>query len=157
MISCLFIVWYLQMCNYWAYNNKIRSKVVETRVRNLFVTEDQNLPSPPPQISWDQVVLPRRLSGKESACQCKRHKRLGFNSWVWTIPWSRKWQPTPVFLLGKSHGQRSLAIYSPWSHKQSDTTEQLSTLRANLCFLDNFKDNFTWVKKKREYKMLFSN
>lgn len=70
MISCLFILQYLQMCNYWAYNNKIRSKVVETRVRNLFVIEDQNLPSPPPQISSDQVVLPRRFSGK-----CRRHKR----------------------------------------------------------------------------------
>ena len=39
------------------------------------------------------------------------------------IPWRRKWQPTPVFLLGKYHGQRSLAGYNPWGHKQSDTTE----------------------------------
>ena len=42
------------------------------------------------------------------------------------IPWSRKWQPTPVFLPGKSHGQRSLAGYSPWDHEESDTTEPLS-------------------------------
>ena len=42
------------------------------------------------------------------------------------IPWRRKWQPTPVFLLGKFHGQRSLAGYSPRSHKESDTTKQLS-------------------------------
>ena len=49
-------------------------------------------------------------SGKESACQCRRHK---FNSWVRKIPWRRKWQPTPVFFPGKSHGQRSLAGYSP--------------------------------------------
>ena len=39
------------------------------------------------------------------------------------IPWRRAWHPTPVFLPGKSHGQRSLAGYSPWSCKQSDTTE----------------------------------
>ena len=39
------------------------------------------------------------------------------------IPWSRKWQPTPVFLSGKVHGQRSLVGYSPWCHKESDTTE----------------------------------
>ena len=41
-------------------------------------------------------------------------------------PWRRKWQPTPVFLPGESHGQRSLAGYSPWDHKESDTTERLS-------------------------------
>ena len=39
------------------------------------------------------------------------------------ISWSRKWQPTPVFLPGESHGQRSLSGYSPWGHKESDTTE----------------------------------
>ena len=54
--------------------------------------------------------LPTWLSSKESACQCKRH---GFSPWVRKIPWRRKWQPTPVFLPGKSCGQRSLAGYSP--------------------------------------------
>ena len=44
------------------------------------------------------------------------------------IPWSRKWQSTSVFLPGKFHGQRSLVGYSPWSHKESDTTEQVNTL-----------------------------
>ena len=39
------------------------------------------------------------------------------------IPWRRKGQPTPVFLLGKSHGQRSLAGYGPWSQRDADTTE----------------------------------
>ena len=42
------------------------------------------------------------------------------------IPWSRKWQPTPVFLPGESHGQRSLVGYSPWDHKKPDTTEWLT-------------------------------
>ena len=41
-------------------------------------------------------------------------------------PWRRKWQPTPAFSPGESHGQRSLAGYSPWGHKESDTTEQLN-------------------------------
>ena len=52
------------------------------------------------------------------------------------IPWKRKWQPTPVFLPGKSHGQRSLVDYSPWGHKESDTTERLSmhTLDIRLSF-----------------------
>ena len=55
--------------------------------------------------------LPRWLSGKESLWQCRRH---GFNPWVRKIPWRRKWQPTPVFLPGESHGQRSLVGYSSW-------------------------------------------
>ena len=53
--------------------------------------------------------LPRWLSEKESACQCRRHKKCGFDLWVRKIPWRRKWQPTPVSLPGKSHEQRSLA------------------------------------------------
>ena len=48
--------------------------------------------------------------------------RPGFDPWVRKIPWRRKWQPTPVFLPGKSHGQRSLAGYGPWGHKESDMT-----------------------------------
>ena len=59
----------------------------------------------------EHLGLPRWLSAKESACQCRRH---GFDPWVGRIPWRRKCQPTPVFLPGKSHGQRSLAGYSPW-------------------------------------------
>ena len=43
-------------------------------------------------------------------------------------PWRRKWQRAPVFLPGESHGQRSLAGYSPWSGKEPDTTEHLSTI-----------------------------
>ena len=66
--------------------------------------------------------LPRWCSGKESACQCRRCKIHSFNPWVGKIPWSRKWQPTPVFLLEKSHWQRSLAGYSPCRCKGSDMT-----------------------------------
>ena len=50
----------------------------------------------------------------------------GFNPWVGEIPWRREWQPTPVFLPGESHEQRSLAGCSPWGHKESDTTEWLT-------------------------------
>ena len=63
-----------------------------------------------------QSWFPRWHRSKESAYQCLRCKRQGFNPWVGKIPWRRKWQPTPpVFLPGKSHGQRSLGDYSPWS------------------------------------------
>ena len=58
-------------------------------------------------------------SGKESSCQCRR---CTFHPWVGKIPWSRKWQPTPVLLPGKFQGQRSLAGYSPWRRKELDTT-----------------------------------
>ena len=70
--------------------------------------------------------FPRGGSGKEPACQSWRLKRCRFNPWVGKIPWRRKWQPTPVFLPGKSHGWRSLAGYSEWGSKESDMTEQLS-------------------------------
>ena len=63
-----------------------------------------------------------RHTGKESACQCWRYKRHRFDSWVRKSPWKRKWQPTPVFLPEKSHGQRSLVGYSPWGHRESDRT-----------------------------------
>ena len=43
----------------------------------------------------------------------------GLDPWVGKIPWRRKWPPTAVFLPGESHGQRSLAGYSPWGHKES--------------------------------------
>ena len=42
---------------------------------------------------------------------------------VGKIPWRREWQPTPVFLPEEFHGQRSLVGYSPWGHRESDTTE----------------------------------
>ena len=75
-------------------------------------------------------------SGKESSCQCRRCKRNGFDLWVRKIPWSRKWQPAPVFLPEKFHGQRSLVGYSPWGHKESDTTEHVcwSPRRASLFY-----------------------
>ena len=61
------------------------------------------------------VCLPRAIpggtSGKESACQCRRCNRCWFDSWVGKSTWSRKWKPTPVFLPGKPHGQRSLMGY----------------------------------------------
>ena len=61
--------------------------------------------------------LPWWLSGKESTCQCRRHR---FDPWVGKIPWRMAWQPSQVFLPGESHGQWSLEGYSPWGHKEWD-------------------------------------
>ena len=55
------------------------------------------------------VAQPKRI--------CLPNRRPGFKPWAGKIPWRRKWQPTPVILLGKSYGQRSLVGYSPWGHK----------------------------------------
>ena len=79
--------------------------------------------------SWPTGFPGGGSSGKESACQFSRH---GFNPWVRKIPWRRKWQSTPLFLPGKSHGQRSLTDYSPWGHKELDTTQPSLTHLSDL-------------------------
>jgi len=70
-----------------------------------------------------QKGLPRWCSGKESRCQCRRHRKYRLDPWVGKIPWRRKWQPTPGFLPEKFHGQRSLV--GPRGSQKSQT--QLST------------------------------
>ena len=61
-------------------------------------------------------------------------QRCGFDPWVRMIPGTRKWQPTPVFLPGESHGQRNLAGYHPWGHKRvrhsKDTDKRLQKYKA---------------------------
>ena len=74
--------------------------------------------------------FPNGSSGKESTCQCSRCR---FDPWVGKIPWSRKWLPAPVFLPGKSHGQRSLAGYSPKGCKESDMTKHKEVSPIFLC------------------------
>ena len=78
--------------------------------------------------------LSRWHSGKESACQCRRHRRWGFEPWVKKVPRMNKWQPTPVFLPGKFHGQRRLVGCSPWGGGgQSDMTERLNWTETVAC------------------------
>ena len=76
------------------------------------------LPLAPPGKPHQKSRQNRWLGGNESACQCRKQR---FNSWVRKIPWRRKWQPTPAFLPGKSHSQKSLAGYSLRNCKESDT------------------------------------
>ena len=73
------------------------------------------------------MLFPRCCHGKESTCQPRRYKRRGFDPWVGKIAWRRKWQPTPVFLPGKSHGQRILEGYSPWGCKELGMTQHTHT------------------------------
>ena len=69
---------------------------------------------------------------KNLPCECRRYKRRGFSPWIGRIPWRRAWQPTPVFLPGESHGQRSLAGYSLYGRKELDTTEATLHAQAHL-------------------------
>ena len=93
-----------------------------------------------------QLWLPWWLSGKESACQCKRP---GFDPWVRKIPWRRKWQSTPVFLTRKSHGQRNLVGYSPWGSKSLIQLNVEKTLEGPLDCKEtqpvHYKGDQSWV------------
>ena len=71
-------------------------------------------------LRWPGVKNPPANAGD-------RHKRHGFNPWVGKVPWKMEWQPTPVFLPGEFHGQKSLVRYSPWGHKDTDMITWLST------------------------------
>ena len=99
--------------------------------------------------------FPCSSDSKEFACQCKRP---GFNPWVRKVPWERKWQPSPVFLPGKFHGQRSLVGYSPWGHKESEHA-QMSPLNFCLHFkiwllIDSFSFLLNPTKVRQGYIFL---
>ena len=80
--------------------------------------------------TYSSTGLPSWLRGKESTCQCRRC--IGFNPWVQKIPQRRKWQPTPVLLPGKSHGQRSLQATVRGVTKESDTLRDQTTTQSSI-------------------------
>ena len=84
---------------------------------------------------WLTGGFPDGAVGKHSTCQCRRPTRRKFDPWFGKIPWRRKWKPTPVVLLGKSHGQRSPAGYSPWSFKEWNMSEWLRT-HADILYIN---------------------
>ena len=99
-------------------------------------------------------MLPRWLSDKEFACQCRKCKRCGFGPWFGEIPWRRTWQPTPVFLPEKSHGWRILAC--PCGYKELDMTEWAW---SGLWRMGAKKYSLTWLshaKQRVETRYLFS-
>ena len=115
-----------------AWNEQIYSAIYKIRNKDLLYStgnysqylviisngkESENLPE----------SFPGGTSGKESACQCGRRKRLGFSLWAGEIPWRRKWRPTPVFLPGKFHGWGTRWACGPWDRKEMNTPEWLST------------------------------
>ena len=91
-------------------------------------------------------------SDKTSDLVAQTVKRLPamWETWVKShvskIPWKRLWQPTPLFLPGKFHGERSLAGFSSWDHKESDTTERV-THRQSI----SLPVELNWLISKSEY------
>ena len=118
-------------------------------------------------LRWGNPIgFPGWCSGEESTCQCSRRKRRGFDPWVGKISWKRKWQSTLVFLLGESHGQRSLVGYSPWVHKELNMTEWLRTHSAKDPMGSVFRSSnhlaeqsraVSWVDRGRKASFLCFN
>ena len=96
----------------------------------------------------EYMGLPWWLSGRESSCQCRK---LLFDPQIKKIPWRRKWQPTPVFLPRKSHGQRSLAGYSPWDRKR--VRHNLSTKQQQPVSLFYRRGNWVSIVEKSDLSL----
>ena len=108
----------------WTFRNEIRGLFKDEG--NRFLRKEVSCQG------WDQAEgfqWRKFCSADESfpgGSEGKNPPARSGHTWVRKIPWRRKRQPTPVFLPGKSHEQRSLVGYSPWGHQESDTTEQLN-------------------------------
>ena len=131
LISWLNIIYHKSLCRigkcistFYLEGVKLRSKQLRTFYFRIRINYDSSYSN-----SNLKILKPRKIkltnsgaSGKKSACQCKRctrPKRQRFNPCDGKIPWSRKWQPTPVFLPGKFQGQKSRLVgHSPWDHKR---------------------------------------
>ena len=105
-------------------------------------------------------------SGKKPACQCRRHKNCGFDPWIGKIPWRRAQQPTPVFLPGESHGQRSLEGYSLRVAKSRTQLKCLSMHACNrppdifiekLCFHYTYKHAYKGRYNKVDRKTILNH
>ena len=116
LIFCVhFFVKILGVRKYWVFTlNPIWADGEPCFERLDYVRKLHLLSSP---LCWRLIAnlgLPWWPNGRESACQWRR---LRFDPWSRKIPWRRKWQPTQVFLPGKSYGHRTLVSYSPWGWK----------------------------------------
>ena len=98
--------------------------------------------------------FPSASDGRESACNA----RPGFYPWVGKTPCRRKWQPTPVFLLGEFHGQRSLESYSPWGCQEWDTCAQVYTINyvVDTIILNKLLSAISIKKKDKSLYLAFT-
>ena len=86
--------------------------------------------------------------GIDFTCKCKICKRYKFDPWAGKMPWSWKRQPTPVFLPGESHGQRSLVGYSPWDHRELDQSQQQQLKWCLIAFFVQFNVANSLMRRK---------
>ena len=116
---------------------------------------------------WPGKLVQKHSSSSSLVAQMVKNPPALCETWVQSLGqedplWRRKWQhtPTPVFLPGEFHGQRSLAGYRPWSHKDSDMTDQStpSLKEAQICLLlweklqfpfSNYNDLLVWACSKQ--------
>ena len=98
--------------------------------------------------------FPGTSDGRESACNA----RPGFYPWVGQTPCRREWQPTPVFLLGEFHGQKSLESYSPWGCQESDTCAQACTINyvVDTIILNKLLSAISIKKKNKSLYLAFT-
>ena len=105
-------------------------------------------------LKWQKFQEFERISRIWASLVAQRVKHLPAmrETWVWSLgwedPWRRKWQPTPVFLPGESHGWRSMVGYSPWGRKELDTTERASHSTPLVTNSDADKDQASHSDKQ---------
>ena len=117
LVVCMWVFAYL--LNYFVQS--LIWLILKMRYRNTLEAGSEKWNNCPVMWCWScSLGLPSGISGKEPTFQCRRSR---FGPWARKIPWRRAWQPTPVFLLGKSHGQRFLVSYGPWGQKGLDMTK----------------------------------
>ena len=90
------------------------------------------------------LSFPSGASDKEFTCQCGKCKRQSFNPWVRKIPWRRKWQPTPVFLPGESHGQRTRRT-TVHGVTELDTSEHLNSSSKCKLIQEGARDKACYI------------
>ena len=106
--------------------------------------------------------FPGGASGKESACQCKRPRNLKFDPWV-RNPWSRKWQPTLVFLPEKLHGQRKTHIHthththpSHWSGTSEGEMWKEWVPELDVKVVRQSQNTVSWVMHQKNLVIIFT-
>ena len=100
---------------------------------------------------WSIIGASQVAKGKESACQCRTCQRHRFHPWIGKILWSRKWQPTPVFLPGRFHEQRSPAGYSPLGQKSQT---RLSNWALDCTVKHNIEGLFLYITCNENISLL---
>ena len=141
---------------WWGIKAKNQNKTKNLTIAlqcNSAVIEVQRHWRPKRGSSWPWG-FPGGSSGKEPTCQRRRLKRCGFDPWVRRIPWRRAWKPTPVFLPGKSHGQRSLGrLQSIGSQRVGHDWSNFTHTQLTLTVRGRHRtrEDFLRLRKNRNY------